>query len=137
MGRDKAEHGREQRRIGDLIGHTFEEEEELIPVEGGQPTPPTGKLYGLRALLPPALLLFYVVVIWAWITRTADVIFVAHTGLEHVVTVCREDVQSKKIDLIMNVGNPTIFRPRPAAARSSSPTGPPRTCTTRRTASTR
>src|SRR4029078_13416911 len=36
--------------------------EELIPVEGGQPKPPTGKYYGLRALLPPALLLFYVVV---------------------------------------------------------------------------
>src|SRR5438552_2508373 len=36
------------------IGHSFEEEEELIPVEGGQPTPPpTGKLYGLRALPPP------------------------------------------------------------------------------------
>ena len=42
------------------IGHTFEEEEEIIPVEGGQATAPTGKLYGLRALLPPALLLFYV-----------------------------------------------------------------------------
>src|SRR5437879_11176935 len=43
------------------IGHSFEEEEELIPVEGGQPTPPpTGKLYGLRALLPPALLPFSV-----------------------------------------------------------------------------
>ena len=42
------------------IGHSFEEEEELIPVEGGQTRPPTGKLYGLRALLPPALLLFYV-----------------------------------------------------------------------------
>ena len=40
------------------IGHTFEEEEEIIPVEGGQAKPPTGKLYGLRALLPPALLLF-------------------------------------------------------------------------------
>ena len=45
------------------IGHSFEEEEELIPVEGGgQPPPPTGKFYGLRALLPPALLLFYVAV---------------------------------------------------------------------------
>ena len=42
------------------IGHTFEEEEEIIPVEGGLPAAPTGKLYGLRALLPPALLLFYV-----------------------------------------------------------------------------
>ena len=45
------------------IGHSFEEEEELIPVEGLQAKkPPPGKLYGLRALLPPALLLFYVVV---------------------------------------------------------------------------
>src|SRR3954462_6238607 len=43
------------------IGHSVEEEEELIPVAGGQP-PPTGKFYGLRALLPPAPLLFYVVV---------------------------------------------------------------------------
>jgi len=42
------------------IGHTFEEEEEIIPVDGGRATAPTGKLYGLRALLPPALLLFYV-----------------------------------------------------------------------------
>src|ERR1041384_4564515 len=43
------------------IGHTFEEEEEIIPIEGGQAAAPTGSLYGLRALLPPALLLFYVV----------------------------------------------------------------------------
>ena len=42
------------------IGHTFEEEEEIVPIEAGQSRPPTGKLYGLRALLPPALLLFYV-----------------------------------------------------------------------------
>jgi putative tricarboxylic transport membrane protein len=50
------------------IGHSFEEEEELVPVEPGEPgqgaveTPaaPTGKLHGLRALVPPALLLFYV-----------------------------------------------------------------------------
>ena len=42
------------------IGHTFEEEEEIIPIESGQARPPTGKLYALRALLPPALLLFYV-----------------------------------------------------------------------------
>src|SRR3982751_611426 len=44
------------------VGHTFEEEEEIIPVEGGEATAPTGKFYGFRALLPPALLLFYVVV---------------------------------------------------------------------------
>jgi putative tricarboxylic transport membrane protein len=42
------------------IGHTFEEEEEIIPLEGGQAAAPKGALYGLRALLPPALLLFYV-----------------------------------------------------------------------------
>ena len=43
------------------IGHTFEEEEELIPFEAGQEAAaPRGRLYGLRALLPPALLLFYV-----------------------------------------------------------------------------
>jgi len=45
------------------IGHTFEEEEELVPFEAGQqaPPPPRHDLYGLRALLPPALLMFYVV----------------------------------------------------------------------------
>ena len=37
------------------IGHTFEEEEEIIPIESGQAKPPTGKLYGLRGLLPPAV----------------------------------------------------------------------------------
>ena len=43
------------------IGHTFEEEEELIPFEAGQEAAASrGRLYGLRALLPPALLLFYV-----------------------------------------------------------------------------
>jgi putative tricarboxylic transport membrane protein len=42
------------------IGHTFEEEPEIIPLEGGQVAAPAGKFYGLRALLPPALLLFYV-----------------------------------------------------------------------------
>jgi putative tricarboxylic transport membrane protein len=44
------------------IGSTFEEKEEIIPIEGGAVRPPPGKLYGLRALLPPALLLFYVAV---------------------------------------------------------------------------
>lgn len=43
------------------IGHSFEEEEELIPVEGETKAAPTGRLYSLRALLPPALLLFYVI----------------------------------------------------------------------------
>ena len=43
------------------IGHTFEEEEELVPLEPGQAAvAPRSRLYGLRALLPPALLLFYV-----------------------------------------------------------------------------
>jgi putative tricarboxylic transport membrane protein len=58
------------------VGRSFEEEEELVPVEPGQidqgrteqgkddqgkAQAPAGKLHGLRALLPPALLLFYVV----------------------------------------------------------------------------
>jgi putative tricarboxylic transport membrane protein len=53
------------------VGRSFEEEEELVPVEPGQvehgqieqtaETPPARPLHGLRALLPPALLLFYVV----------------------------------------------------------------------------
>jgi putative tricarboxylic transport membrane protein len=43
------------------IGHTFEEEEEIIPFEGTQEAAaPWGRLYSLRALLPPVLLLFYV-----------------------------------------------------------------------------
>jgi putative tricarboxylic transport membrane protein len=64
------------------IGHSFEEEEELIPVEGGQP-PPTGKLYGLRALLPPALLLFYVAVAdkLGFIITAALIVFVTSTAL--------------------------------------------------------
>jgi len=43
------------------VGHTFEEAEELLPLEAGQEKPaPRSRYYGLRALLPPALLLFYV-----------------------------------------------------------------------------
>jgi putative tricarboxylic transport membrane protein len=43
------------------IGHTFEEEEQIIPFEGTrEAAAPRGRLYGLRALLPPVLLLFYV-----------------------------------------------------------------------------
>jgi putative tricarboxylic transport membrane protein len=44
------------------VGHSFEEEEELIPIEPGQEAAVVkrGKFYGLRALLPPMLLLFYV-----------------------------------------------------------------------------
>ena len=66
------------------IGHSFEEEEELIPVEGGQPTPPpAGRFYGLRALLPPALLLFYVVAAdrLGFIITAALIVFVTSTAL--------------------------------------------------------
>jgi putative tricarboxylic transport membrane protein len=42
------------------IGRTFEEKEEIVPLEGGEAAAPKGVLFGLRALLPPALLLFYV-----------------------------------------------------------------------------
>ena len=46
------------------IGHTFEEERGAGPARGraSRRAAPRGKLYGLRALLPPALLLFYVLV---------------------------------------------------------------------------
>ena len=65
------------------IGHTFEEEEEIIPLEAGQARPPTGKLYGLRALLPPALLLFYVVVAdrLGFIITAALIVYVTSTAL--------------------------------------------------------
>jgi len=46
------------------IGHSFEEEEELVPLEPGQEAAaPRGKFHRLRVLLPPALLLFYVGVV--------------------------------------------------------------------------
>jgi putative tricarboxylic transport membrane protein len=65
------------------IGRSFEEEEELIPVEGGQPPPPASKFYGLRALLPPALLLFYVAVAdqLGFIITAALIVFVTSTAL--------------------------------------------------------
>jgi putative tricarboxylic transport membrane protein len=66
------------------IGHSFEEEEELIPVEGGQPKQaPTGRFYGLRALLPPALLLFYVVAAdrLGFIITAGLIVFVTSTAL--------------------------------------------------------
>ena len=66
------------------IGHSFEEEEELIPVEGNQPKPaPPGRLYGLRALLPPALLLFYVAVAdrLGFIITAGLIVFVTSTAL--------------------------------------------------------
>ena len=65
------------------IGRTFEEEEEIIPLEAGQARPPTGKLYGLRALLPPALLLFYVVVAdrLGFIITAALIVYATSTAL--------------------------------------------------------
>ncbi|MBI5262515.1 MAG: tripartite tricarboxylate transporter TctB family protein [Bradyrhizobium sp.] len=65
------------------IGHSFEEEEELVPVEEGQARAPTGKLYGLRALLPPALLIFYVAVAerLGFIVTAALIVYVTSTAL--------------------------------------------------------
>src|SRR6478609_1776328 len=67
------------------IGHSFEEEEELVPLENGQAAapPPTGKLYGLRALLPPALLLFYVAAAdrLGFIITAALMVYVTATAL--------------------------------------------------------
>ena len=65
------------------IGHSFEEEEEIIPFEGGEAPAPRGKLYGLRALLPPALLLFYVAVAdrVGFILTAAIIVFVTATAL--------------------------------------------------------
>jgi putative tricarboxylic transport membrane protein len=65
------------------IGHSFEEEEELIPLEGGEATAPTGIFYGLRALLPPALLLFYVMVAdrLGFIITAAMIVYATSTAL--------------------------------------------------------
>jgi putative tricarboxylic transport membrane protein len=65
------------------IGHSFEEEEEIIPFEGGEAPAPQGKLYGLRALLPPALLLFYVVAAdrLGFIITAAIMVYVTSTAL--------------------------------------------------------
>jgi putative tricarboxylic transport membrane protein len=65
------------------IGQTFEEEEEIIPIEGGETRPPAGKLYGIRALLPPALLLFYVAVAdrLGFIITAALIVYVTATAL--------------------------------------------------------
>jgi putative tricarboxylic transport membrane protein len=65
------------------IGHSFEEEEEIVPYEGGEAPAPRGKLYGLRALLPPALLLFYVLVAdrVGFILTAAIIVFVTATAL--------------------------------------------------------
>jgi putative tricarboxylic transport membrane protein len=65
------------------IGHSFEEEEEIVPYEGGEAPAPQGKFYGLRALLPPALLLFYVLVAdrVGFILTAAIIVFVTATAL--------------------------------------------------------
>ena len=65
------------------IGSTFEEEEEIIPIEGGETRPPPGKFYGLRALLPPALLLFYVAVAdrLGFIITAGLIVYVTATAL--------------------------------------------------------
>jgi putative tricarboxylic transport membrane protein len=65
------------------IGHSFEEEEEVIPFEGGEAPAPRGRLYGLRALLPPALLLFYVAVAdrLGFILTAALIVYVTATAL--------------------------------------------------------
>lgn len=65
------------------IGHSFEEEEEIIPFEGGEAPAPQGRLYGLRALLPPALLLFYVLVAdrVGFILTAAIIVYVTSTAL--------------------------------------------------------
>ena len=65
------------------IGHSFEEEEEIIPFEGGEAPAPRARLYGLRALLPPALLLFYVAVAdrLGFILTAALIVYVTSTAL--------------------------------------------------------
>ena len=65
------------------IGHSFEEEEQIVPYEGGEAPAPRGKLYGLRALLPPALLLFYVAVAdrVGFILTAGIIVFVTATAL--------------------------------------------------------
>jgi putative tricarboxylic transport membrane protein len=66
------------------IGHTFEEEEEIIPLEGGgEAVAPKGAWYGLRTLLPPALLLFYVLAAdrLGFIITAALIVFATSTAL--------------------------------------------------------
>jgi len=65
------------------IGHSFEEEEEIVPYESGEAPAPRSKLYGLRALLPPALLLFYVFVAdrFGFILTAAIIVFVTASAL--------------------------------------------------------
>jgi putative tricarboxylic transport membrane protein len=67
------------------IGHSFEEEEELVPFEDGQQAAvaPRSKLYGLRALFPPVLLLFYVAAAerLGFILTAAVIVFITSTAL--------------------------------------------------------
>jgi putative tricarboxylic transport membrane protein len=65
------------------IGHSFEEEEETVPYDGGEAPGPRGQLYGLRALLPPALLLFYVLVAdrLGFIITAALIVYATSTAL--------------------------------------------------------
>lgn len=65
------------------IGHSFEEEEETVPYDGGKAPAPRGQLYGLRALLPPALLLFYVLVAdrLGFIITAALIVYATSTAL--------------------------------------------------------
>lgn len=67
------------------IGHSFEEEEELNPNEDGTPVAvvASSKFYGLRALFPPALLLFYVVGVEriGFILTAAIIVFITSTAL--------------------------------------------------------
>ena len=66
------------------VGRSFEEEEELIPLDAGAiKQAPKGRLYGLRALLPPALLLFYVIAAdrLGFIITAALIVYVTSTAL--------------------------------------------------------
>src|SRR5687768_4500403 len=67
------------------IGHSFEEEEELVPFEPGQQAVAKrrGRFYGLRALLPPLLLIFYVVAVdrLGFIPTAALIVLATSTAL--------------------------------------------------------
>src|SRR5947199_7122343 len=65
------------------IGHSFEEEEEIIPLEGGEAAAPAARFYGLRGLLPPALLLFYVMAAdrLGFIITAALIVYATSTAL--------------------------------------------------------
>jgi putative tricarboxylic transport membrane protein len=66
------------------IGHTFEEEEEIIPLEPGQQVAVRSPLVnGMRALLPPALLIFYVAAVdrLGFIPTAALIVLATSTAL--------------------------------------------------------